>query len=124
MALTKEDDAIGARIIEISRYSDGSFASARERIRTQIYDDGVAVGPPTERWVDIKDQATLAAMLGEAAASQRAHVDRVENQIQQERDAAEAEKAAIMSAQREALAAKEAEISELKAASIEMVRAQ
>lgn len=124
MALTKEEDALGARIIEISRYNDGSFASARERIRTQIYDDGVAVGPPTERWVEIKDQATLAALLGAAAVTQRAHVDRVETQIQQERDAAAAEKAAIVNAHREALVAKEAEISELMAASIEMVRAQ
>lgn len=75
----------------ISRYDDGSFASAREQVTTEIVEDGKVLSGMTV-WEPIADLDTFKKQLGEAAVEQREHVDRVEAKILEERASAENEK--------------------------------
>ena len=75
--------------IRISRYADGSFASAQEMITTEVLEDGKVVLARREEWRPVEDEAALQAMLGPGVVEARAHIDRVEKLIADERAAHE-----------------------------------
>lgn len=100
--------------VRVSLYEDGSFASAQMLVVTQATRDGEKFGGRVERWERIEDQAALIALLGEAAVTQRAHVDAVEKKIQDERKAKADEHAELVRQHAAAMADKEAELAALR----------
>ena len=83
--------------VRVSLYADGSFDAAYREQIVRIVEDGTTVSE-TREFKPFTNRDELVAALGEAAVSQREHVDAVEAKLREERAAWAAEIAALTEA--------------------------